>query len=124
MMSDKNLLQETYEVSTFDKVLLDEIHSILDKGFDVNIKRDPTVNHLTVKPFIDPDSIYNNLLKDIMYRVCKEEKNNFVVMINPDERKYCTQPLDKFIEELLDIKMIAKDLMDRIEKIKDRFDPV
>lgn len=124
-MSNENLLQETYEVPVADKVLLDEIHKILDMGFDVAIKRDPDPNHIQIEPYIAKSSIYEAAVRSMMLKSKTESTNNFIVSISENglENSCSVQSLPGFGEELSDIKMIAKDLTNRIENIKDRFDP-
>ena len=124
-MSDKNLLQETYEVPVADKVLLDEIHKILDMGFDAAIKRDPDPNHIQIEPYIAKFSIYEAAVRSMMLKSKAESTNNFIVSISENglESSCSVQSLPGFGEELSDIKMITKELTNRIENIKDRFDP-
>lgn len=116
---NNELLQDTCEVSAADKVLLDNIHEMLDQGFDVLVQRNPDSEHLTVRHYIDPDSIYEHLVRDLIYQSNKNNVNDFIVNIN--DQSYCIQPLDKFREQLSDIESSLQDVVTKIENLEDRF---
>ena len=119
---NNELLQETYEVSAADKVLLDNIREMIDRGFDALIQRSPDSDHLTVRHYvryyIDPDNVYENLANDII-KANKKGSKDFIINLN--DNGYCIQPLDKFREQLNDIESILEDAVTKIEDIKDRF---
>ena len=119
---NNELLQDTYEVSAVDKVLLDNIHEMLDQGFDVLIQRNPDSEHLTVRRYVryytDPDNVYENLTNDII-KASKKESKDFIINLN--DNGYCIQPLDKFREQLSDIESTLADVVTKIENLEERF---
>ena len=119
---NNELLQDTYEVSAADKILLDNIHEMLDHGFDALIQRSPDSDHLTIRRYVrsytDPDSVYENLANDII-RESKKGSKDFIINLN--DNGYCVQPLDKFREQLNDIESSLEDVVTKIEAIEDRF---
>ena len=121
-MMNNELLQDTYEVSAADKVLLDNIHEMLDCGFDVLVLRSPDSEHLAVKHYVryytDSDNVYENLANDII-KASKKGSKDFIINLN--DNGYCIQPLDKFREQMNDIESSLEDVVTKIENLEDRF---
>lgn len=119
---NNELLQDTYEVTTADKILLDNIYEMLDHGFDALVQRNPDSEHLTVRRYVrsytDPDNVYENLADDII-KASKKGSKDFIINLN--DNGYCIQPLDKFREQLDDIESSLEDVVTKIENLEDRF---
>ena len=122
-MSNKGLLKETYEVPVFDKVLLDQIHLVLDSGNDVIIRRDPDSNHLQVEslPFKEGNLSYRDF-KFIDEHL--DPENPVIIGVSGDEEVYgnlILQSMDGFKDEVNDIRKNAESLLEKIKDIADNY---